>query len=222
MTSAQASKLLAMRLDAISTDVVRIFRSVESPYYKGKELLAEARAVLLLSPKKSLKLMNKARKIMISESLAAQEYDRYKILISQLDNTKINKFKTDYDEALRAGKYSKAKQIAQRIGSLELVRKSGHSITVELKTITADKVCLVIQNNSNEDIVIRSFNMESNGYQMDSDMAYPFLISKASCLSVTMSRTPYHSNQGHIHLDYEENGIMKTINKDVVFGTGFR
>lgn len=215
MTSLQTSKLLAMKLDAVSVDIVRIYDSVESPYYKGKELLTEARSLLLSSPSKSLKLMNKARKMMIRESLAAQEYNRYKTLIPQLDGKRISKFKTEYDNALMAGKYSKAKSIAKEIGRLEPVRKSGHSIVINLGNVTEDKVRLSLTNNSNADIVIRSLNMESNGMKMDSDVAYPFLVSKASTINVTMIRSTEHSKEGHIHLDYEENGIVKTIEKDV-------
>lgn len=218
MTTVQASKLLAMKLDSVSADILRIKHSAESPYYKGKELLAEARSLLILSPKKSLKLMNKARKMMISESLAAREYNRYKTLIPQLDGKRINKLKTEYDEALRAGKYAKAKDIALEIGRLEPVRKSGHSVSVVVGTVTEDKVRLNITNNSNADLVIRSLNLESNGLLMDSDMAYPFVIPKASTLSVTMDHTSEHSNEGHIHLDYEEEGIVKTIEKDVFMG----
>lgn len=204
-----------MKLDSVSSDILRISHSVESPYYKAKELLIEARSILMLSPKKSLKLMEKARKLMISESFAAQEYNRYKMLLPQLDGKEISKLKVDYDDALRSGKYDKAKELAKRIGEHESVRRSGNSIEVNVGTVSDGKIRLTVSNVSNSDIVIRSLNLESNGNVFDSDTAYPFVVSKASKLTVTMERKSDASKEGHIHLDYEENGIVKTIEKDV-------
>ncbi len=218
MTSSNASKLLAMRLDAVSSDIVRICHSVESPYYKEKALLTEARSLLFASPKKSLRLMTKARKMMISESLAAQEYNRYRSLLPQLDSDKVAMLKSEYEKALMAGNYAKARKIALQIGRLEPVRKSGHSIIVTPGTITEDKVRIDVKNDSNGDIVIRSFNLESAGNRLDSDIGYPFVISKASVLNITLKRDGSYSNEGHLHLDYEENGIVKTIEKDIFLG----
>ncbi len=220
MISSNASKLLAMRLDAVSSDIIRVSHSVESSYHREKALLVEARSVLFANPKRSLRLMNKARKMMISESLAAQEYNRYRSLIPQLDSEKVTRLSSEYEDALMVGKYSKARKIAVEIGRLEPVRRSGHSITVTPGTVTEEKVRINVKNDSNGDIVIRSFNLESAGNRLDSDIGYPFVLSKASALNITLKRDGSESKEGHLHLDYEENGIVKTIEKDICMEAG--
>ena len=216
MSSAvKTTKLMAMKMDAVTSNICRIYESVDSQYVLAKRDLTEAKAILRTEPKRSLKLMKKAEKSMISESIAATEYNRSKMFIPQLDDSKLIKLDKEYHDALIKGKFTQAKKIAVQISQLDVIRESGHNISIKVATYDNDKLVLKVTNNSNRDIDIRRFRASEGSKDMIGEINYPMVIRKSSALKVTFNRSSPGPEVANIFLDYEENGIVKTLESKV-------
>ena len=206
-----SSKMVAIKMDLLMTDIHRIWSSVHSPYTQQKRTLSDARSVLYSNPKRALKLMRRAREDMISESLAAQEYNRYRLMLPQIDDDEVVSLDSKYQDALSNGKYAAARKYAQKLSSCDAVRSSAHSINVHLESQNDTSLTYVLENSSNEDIIVKRFAVCMDQKQLMSDCVYPFPIRRCTQTRVRFDRAGLSGASTQVSLEYSENGMIKTV-----------
>lgn len=211
----EKSKLLAIRESSVMDDICRIFREVESEYHIGKEHLLEARALLYSNPKKCFKLMKKARKAFIEESKAAGVYNRYRTIITQLDDSEVTELDRRYREQLRSGSFKKAHETAIALSRCRAVLDSRHSISVRRDPSSSGSLGFIIVNSSRDDIDIRRAAVYSEGRQLASDTIYPFTIHRNSQVGVSFNSDGSVGKSARFQLEYTEKGLAKIIVFDI-------
>ena len=205
-----ASKILIIKLDSITGDIHRLWKTVDSPYILQKRMLSEARSKLYSETKAAYKIMKKAHAEMIEESIAAQEYNRFKNLISQLDDPRVQDLDSKYHDALAKGHYKQAREIAQKMSSLDAIKDVKHSVSVKLEDSNDDILTYVLTNSSNSDVTIKRFTVTMDQKTLHSDSVYPFVIGRNTSRRLVYTRIKSESDSAQFFLEYEEGGIVKT------------
>jgi len=207
----KASKILIIKMDVLMNDIHRLWKNIDSPYTLQKRKLSEARSKLYSDTKLAYKLMKKAHAEMIEESLAAQEYNYFKDIIPQIKDYRVENLNSKYHEELLKGNYKKACEIAKKISLSEVIVNTGHSIEVKLEESNKDSITYVVRNESTENIPIRRFVVTMNQVTLQSDMTYPFVISHNTYKRIHFSRTGSESDHVKLFVEYEEDGLVKTM-----------
>lgn len=205
------SKLTILKMDVVISDIYRIFKSIDSEYTVGKRKLSEARSVLYSDTKKAYRLIRSARKDIVEESKAAQEYNHYRGIISQIDDKAVSELDSRYHELIGSGKYKKAKEVAIRISEYPVIRSSGHSIDVKLNSVSEKGLEYIVTNYSNRNIDVKRFTVFVEAQQLPSDVVYPFTIHHNSTIRVLFDCTVENAVKASVIFEYTDDGIVKTL-----------
>ena len=205
----KTNKMVAMKMDIVTENIVRICSRTDSPYENGRRMLAESRSVLRTNPKRSLRLMKYAEKEIIRESLAAQEYNRNKKTIPQLNDRSIAKLDEEYHDLLRKGRYDKARRIAIQISNSDSILNCGQPIGMKMASYNDDAIIVSITNSSTHDINVRRFISNLNGKAVQPDTGYPFVVRRNSSIDVGIPIKDIDTRTGKLTLEYDDHGIIK-------------
>lgn len=219
MTSSpiKASKLTIIKMDVAMTDIHRIWKSVDSEYVYGKRKLSDARSLLYKDTIKAYKLIRKARDDIIEESKAAQEYNRYRDIVSQIDDKEVHELDEKYLDSLRNGNFKKARETAVRISQCKIIKDSGHSIEVKLESSSKGHLIFDVTNTSNSDLIVKRFAVFVSGQQLSSDTVYPFTIHHNAKIKISFTCDVTDESEASVLFEYSESGIVKTLSFSTLF-----
>ena len=209
----KASKIMIFKMDVAMKDIHRICTSVSSEYLVAKRKLSDAHSLLYKDTKKAYKLILKARDDVVEESKAAQEYNRYREILPQIEDSTVSELNAKYLNSLKSGDYKKARETAIKLAQCEVVKGSGHSIDIKIG-VYSEKLLFNVTNLSCDDICIKRFIVTAAGGQLSSDTIYPFVIRHNSMIPVSFA---YECVPDSVFLivEYSEEGLVKHQSFDV-------
>ncbi|WP_400249731.1 hypothetical protein [Methanomethylophilus alvi] len=195
-------------------DIYRIWKSVDSEYILGRRKLADARSLLYSNTKKAYKLMCKARKDVVEESKAAQEYNCYCDIISQIEDRKVSELNQKYLDQLRNGDFKKARDTAVKISQCPIIKNSKHSVDIKLTSRTENAFSYTVINTSNKNLIVKRFAVYDDNFQLGSNVVYPFTIRHNSSMHISFEFESLSANKVSVIFEYSEDGIVKTLTFD--------
>ncbi len=207
----KASKLTIIRMDVVISDIYRIWKSVDSEYVNGRRKLSDARSLLYSDTKKAYKLLCKARDDIIEESKAAQEYNHFKGIITQIDDKEVSELNRKYKDQLVSGDFKKARETAIKISQCRIIKDSSHSIDVKMDSESGKSISFTLSNSSAKSIVVKRFAAYIGESQLGSNTVYPFTIHHNSTMRISFSKDDREGSKVAVILEYSEDGIVKTI-----------
>lgn len=209
-------RITLIKMDILMADIHRIWSSVQSPYAVPKRKLGEARSILISDPKRAYKLMCKARKDMVEESKAAQEYNHYRAVIPQINDSVVRDLDSRYKDCLEKGDYKAARNVAIKLSRTDAVIRARHSVTIKLTSSDATSLTYALENNSIQDMTIRILKITDGQMEMESDMRYPFIIRRNTRTEVVFRHDWPVSDTVQVYLEYTDDGIVKTHSFETV------
>jgi len=207
----KVSKRQAINLDVLSENILKLWRSTESPYRLALSKLSEAKVILRSNPNKAYTLMNSAYHMMQKEAEAAAIYNRYRLLIPQINDKNVSQLDYEYKKCLIEGKYEEAKKIAEKIALSDAVIRADHSLTLLLDGVNVSNVTFIVKNSSNHDVIVKRFAVTIDQQRLHSDTVYPFVIHKATQMPIKFERNGGEGKVAKTSLEYSEDGITKTM-----------
>ena len=213
-------RITLIRMDMLMDDIHRIWSTVPSSYVVPKRRLGEARSVLVSDSKRACRLISKARREIIEESKAAQEYNRFRNIIPQIDDPIVRDLDRRYNGSLEKGDYKTARNIAIKLSRSDAVIFARHSVTTRLTTLDMTSLTYTIENNSVEDITVRVFRVTGIQRELESDTRYPFIIRRNSKMNVIFKHGGIVSDTVQVYMEYTEGGIVKTHSFETVTSNG--
>ena len=205
------SKLTIIKMDIVTKDIYRVWKSVDSPYEIGRSELSEARSILYSNPKRAYRLMCKARSNMVEESKAAQEYNHYKKIISQLHDKEVSDLVRKYDEALSKGDYKSARKIAVKIAGCKSVRSVKQAVFLKLESQANGALLYSVENIANHNVTVKRFTVFIGTEKLDSDVEYPFTVHSNSKINVRFSLKADAKGNVKADLEYLDEDLVKTV-----------
>ena len=206
----KVSKRQAIDLDKLSIEILRLWRTTESPYRLAVNKLSEAKVILRSNPTKALSLMDSAYRMMQKEAEAATIYNRYRLLIPQIQDKGVNELDSQYKKCLNEGKYDDAKHIAEKISLSDATLKADHSLSLLLDEVNESSVTFILKNGSNRDVIVKRLAISVDQQRLNSDTVYPFVIHKATQMPIKFNRSGIKGDVAKSTLEYSEDDITKT------------
>lgn len=171
----KASKVVLIKTDIVVDDIFRIWSNIHSRYSAPKTLIGESYAVLRSNPKKSLKLLKKARRMMVKESILAQDYNNIHDAVKCSDDVAISNLDNKYLRAIESGDYSGASKYLSKLKSKPELQGVFDVISVKIHE-GMGKIALNILNSQNTHIEIRRMDVSAGATLLNPDLPYPFLV----------------------------------------------
>lgn len=204
-------RALLIKADLISSDIYRMCNEVPSEYYLGKEILAKASSTFHSNLKKSVKIMERARKFFASEYAVAVRYAEISDSIAVSTDEKVKELDFKYRESLRKGDYSGASKILSKMLSNESLFKVRHAISVTTMAHGNGRMTVVLSNSVNVTIEVCLMTVSIGGVQFYSKTSAPFIIQPLSTMELIFEIGDVHEDQAFIRVEYYNDSILRSI-----------
>lgn len=164
-----------IKLDLMMRDIANIYSNAESPYVVPKRQLAEARKEIYGSLKKAVRAMKKSKKLFIEESSIAYEYNRYREIIEETKDERLQNMNSRYLKAIHEGDYKTAKQIVLNMASSHDIVEPPSRLKLSTESTNDRSAIIIAENEFDTNLLITNFNILSEG-TIESDVHGTMLI----------------------------------------------